>query len=210
MAGIRARMNLRTRLGVRRGTPTRKLWVVGENAPTQSFAEGATIVELSGCGLLVETRAELDVGEPIEICLPEIGGVCAQVTWVGDDYAVCSFERTLTKAALARVKLRTTRVADAPAAPEPGAEGSEPADTLGRRITRLRKQRGYTMLHFASRIGVSKPTLWKWEKDTSLPQQKTLKRIAEELDTSEQVLLYGFPNPHWPDDRLPEHCQRAS
>ena len=47
------------------------------------------------------------------------------------------------------------------------------------------------MVHFAGRVGVSKPTLWKWEKDTVYPRQKTLRKIAHELGVSESELVYG-------------------
>lgn len=52
---------------------------------------------------------------------------------------------------------------------------------LGRRLERLRRQRGLTLAHFADAIGVSKPTVWAWESGRYRPRSHRLAAIAEAL-----------------------------
>ena len=50
-----------------------------------------------------------------------------------------------------------------------------------------------TMRGLAQSVGVSKPTLWKWEGDQVRPRHETMQRLAEELGVSELELVYGAP-----------------
>lgn len=184
---------MRSRLGFSRGKPTRKLYIDGGGEMTRDLADLATVLELTGTGLLLHTSGKVAIGEPIEILLPAGSDITATVVWVGEEYAACKFSKSLNSASLSRIKLCGGRgKSRAGTGWQPGIAPAAAA-TLGQRIKHLRKRRGYTMIHFANLVGVSKPTLWRWEKDVVLPQQKTLRKIALELGTTAQELLYGFP-----------------
>lgn len=53
----------------------------------------------------------------------------------------------------------------------------------------LRKKKGYSQEEAAARLNVVRQTVSKWEKGLSVPDAEMLMRIAEELDTSVNVLL---------------------
>ncbi|KPQ21508.1 MAG: Helix-turn-helix domain/PilZ domain, partial [Porphyrobacter sp. HL-46] len=64
----------------------------------------------------------------------------------------------------------------APPAPSPGA-----GETLGARLGRLRREAGLTLAEVAARLGVSKPTVWAWEKGKARPLPERTEAIAEAL-----------------------------
>jgi transcriptional regulator with XRE-family HTH domain len=71
--------------------------------------------------------------------------------------------------------------------------GNSPAHeaTLGARLRRLRMQRRISLVGFARQLGVSKPTVWKWERDEARPRQKSLEAAASILGVSERDLVFG-------------------
>lgn len=147
----------------------------------------AEILNLSRDGMLVRTQAELTLEEPIEVVLPQSGAVKATVVWTADGMYGCSFAETISDDEL--------QAANDLATEEPG-EGKRfgvDHETLGSRIKRLRTARGFTMRGLAENVGVSKPTLWKWEGDQVRPRHETMQRLAEELEVSELELVYGAP-----------------
>lgn len=190
---IAAKVTARCRLGVRRGIPTRKL-NLGPNTVINGPYDKVAIHEISRSGFLISGVAELREGELLEVQHPDIADLSARVIWKGDEYYACAFLRQIAASELARIRLGSRKSGNKDAAqPGPATEPGKP-ETLGTRIKRLRKKRRYTMVHFASLIGVSKPTLWRWESDAVLPRQETLRAIAHALDTSELQLLYGLNN----------------
>lgn len=147
----------------------------------------AEILNLSSNGMLVKTSAKLSIDDPLEVVLPKTGAVGAKVVWFADDMYGCSFVRPITDEEL--------EAANDHALVDAGEGRSFGVDqeTLGNRIKRLRTARGYTMRGLADRVGVSKPTLWKWEGDQVRPRHETMHRLASELDVSELELVYGAP-----------------
>ncbi len=68
-------------------------------------------------------------------------------------------------------------------------------ETLGNRISRLRRIKGYTQEQFAEMIGVSAQAVSKWENDLSCPDITLLPRISELLGLSIDELLKGQTPP---------------
>jgi hypothetical protein len=75
-----------------------------------------TIHNLSTTGLLLETSAELQIGDTIEVQMPEIGPTPATVLWRDGCSCGCQFGRPLPRAAVSAALLRSQ-----PATQVPGA-----------------------------------------------------------------------------------------
>lgn len=191
---IMGQINVRSRTGILSGQPTRKLSLEGAVPSFKGDRETVRVNNLSRTGMLLETGAPLSIGEPLQILLPEGDYCSAIVVWANEFLFACEFERTLSTATISRIRLQGPKSElpdgrDDRLAPETGNVCIE--ETLGNRLKRLRRERGFSMVHFASRVGVSKPTLWKWEKGTVFPRQDMIGVIARALGVSEKELIYG-------------------
>lgn len=51
--------------------------------------------------------------------------------------------------------------------------------TLGEKIRRLRRDRGWTQAEFAAQVGVHERHVLRWEKDRHQPTGRTLEKIAQ-------------------------------
>ncbi len=60
---------------------------------------------------------------------------------------------------------------------------------LNENIKQMRKSNGYTQEELASKLGVVRQTVSKWEKGLSVPDSEMLIKIAEFFETSVTVLL---------------------
>ena len=147
----------------------------------------AEILNLSNSGMLVRTSADLSIDDPLEVVLPRSGAVGAKVVWFADGLYGCSFLRPITDEELEAAN-------DLASIDEgQGHRFGVDHETLGMRIKRLRGARGFTMRGLAEQVGVSKPTLWKWEGDQVRPRHDTMQRLASHLGVSELELVYGAP-----------------
>ena len=148
----------------------------------------ADILNLSRDGMLVQTEASLSLDDPFEVVLPQSGAVGARVVWSADGLYGCSFDQPITEDELEAAN-------DLAAIDKSGTRPRFGVDheTLGQRIKRLRIADGLSMRAFAEQIGVSKPTLWKWEGDQVRPRHETMQRLASRLGVTELELVYGAP-----------------
>lgn len=147
----------------------------------------AEILNLSREGMLVKTQADLSLDDPLEVVLPQSGAVKAKVVWGADELYGCSFATPISQEELEAANDVASLDDD------PDHRFGVDHETLGSRIKRLRVTRGHTMRGLAERVGVSKPTLWKWEGDQVRPRHETMQRLAKELDVTELELVYGAP-----------------
>lgn len=146
----------------------------GENA-------NVTIHNISAAGLLIETDLVLRVGEILSLNLPERGGVGAEVVWQSGKLFGCAFEQALGEAALAAAQLRGAPPV-IPDAPKPIAQlGGGVGASLGVKLNRLRREQGLTLAQVADALGVSKPTVWAWEKGKARPLPERIEAIAAVL-----------------------------
>ena len=142
------------------------------------------IHNISLAGLLMETNSPLAIDEGLVLDLPEAGPVRAVTVWQSGALFGCAFEQELDQKALAAIQLRS----DAPAAIEVGPELRAPAEPLGVKLNRLRRERGLTLAQVASVLGVSKPTVWAWEKGKARPLPDRLEPIAQVLGVNVKEL----------------------
>jgi len=94
------------------------------------------------------------------------------------------------------------------------------ADTLGNRISTLRRQKGLTQDQLAEAMGVSAQAVSKWENDISCPDIAMLPQLADHFQVSVDLLLRGeekSSTPHVvpesmrkPFDQLLMHIQVTS
>ncbi len=67
-------------------------------------------------------------------------------------------------------------------------------ETIGNRISRLRKENGMSQEALAEKIGVSSQAVSKWENDQSCPDISVLPQLAKLLDITVDELLTGNSN----------------
>lgn len=152
-----------------------------------------TIHNISETGLLLETGLELTGGEPLSIDLPEAGVVEAVIVWRSEQLYGCAFAAPLGAAALAAAQLQGLPVAATgpvqARAPVPGSTlRAGAAEALGIRLNRLRREAGLTLADVANRLGVSKPTVWAWEKGKARPLPERMDAIAAALGAAPEDL----------------------
>jgi transcriptional regulator with XRE-family HTH domain len=142
------------------------------------------IHNISVTGLLLETGVDLASGEALSLALPEAGIVEAAIIWRSGQLYGCAFSAPLSHAALAAAQLAGLPVTETAAAPIP-ATAAPPrtgaSESLGVRLNRLRREAGLTLADVANRLGVSKPTVWAWEKGKARPLPERMAGIAEAL-----------------------------
>ena len=64
-------------------------------------------------------------------------------------------------------------------------------NTIGRRITQLRKEQGMTQEELAQKLDVTSQAVSKWENDVSCPDISILPQLADILHTTTDYLLSG-------------------
>ena len=77
----------------------------------------------------------------------------------------------------------------------PAPDADPQADRLGRRIRRLRRARGRTLVELAEAAGLSHPFLSQLERGLARPSMASLERIARALGTSQLELFAGAEEP---------------
>lgn len=141
------------------------------------------IHNVSPAGLLLETQAALAVDEKLVLDLPEAGAVRAAIVWQSGALFGCAFEQALDKKALAALQLRSSNPAM-----QVGTPLEAPPEPLGVKLNRLRRERGLTLAQVAEVLGVSKPTVWAWEKGKARPLPDRIEPIAEVLGVGVEEL----------------------
>jgi len=148
-----------------------------------------TLHNISAAGLLIESDVDIAVGEVLTLILPEHGPVGAEIVWQSGRLFGCAFEQALGEAALAAAQLRGGNALGAgpqtdigaPPAAQAKPLGGGIAMPLGGKLNRLRREKGLTLAQIAEALGVSKPTVWAWEKGKARPLPERIDAIAEIL-----------------------------
>lgn len=63
--------------------------------------------------------------------------------------------------------------------------------TIGKRISELRKAKGYSQEYIAEQLGVSRQAVSKWEQDQTCPDTKNLIALAKLLETTVEYIAVG-------------------
>lgn len=65
--------------------------------------------------------------------------------------------------------------------------------SMGEIISSLREEKGLTQKELGAKIGVGERTIFKWEKNISLPDISTIPKIAEALEVSIEEIMKSKP-----------------
>lgn len=171
----------------------RRLLLETQGALESGVRTEVLVHNVSESGLLLETRDDLEIGDFIEVQLPEAGLARARVVWASGSLYGCAFETALSAAALSAAQLRSAVENGASIGPAPVPAGPAPigGESLGERLHRLRKLRGLTQGELAAQLGVSKPTVWAWEQGRARPIEERLEAIADALGVNVSDLRPG-------------------
>jgi hypothetical protein len=88
------------------------------STPARGYAD-VTILDLSETGALIETGAELAVGETLDVQIPEAGATAATIVWSSGRFYGCAFTGDISKGAVSAALLRSPATA-LPSVPAPG------------------------------------------------------------------------------------------
>ena len=194
---IGARLETRNADGNLRGAPRHRLHLAVSAAKLGGQSVEVLVHNISEDGLLLETNADLSAGETIDLLLPRGQQASARIMWSSGVLYGCKFDKPLSRSALSAAQLQSeppprdasarqpSQVAEQPSAASPDVE------TFGARMKRLRLARNMSLIGLARAVGVSKPTIWKWEKDEVRPRQNSLDALCVALGVTEQDLLIG-------------------
>ncbi len=192
---IKAHLDTQSASDSQRTATRRALRLETSGIVTGSGDANVTIHNISSAGLLIETQLDLAEGDELAIELPEAGAVSASVVWRSERLFGCAFDEALSLAALAAAQLQgfAPGVPTQPLAPQtpPPPASRGPAEALGTRLNRLRREAGLTLADVAATLGVSKPTVWAWEKGKARPLPERLDAIAAALSVDPALLAPG-------------------
>lgn len=172
---------------------TRKLRLMASGERRPGGKANVLVQDLSATGILLQTSAPLSVAERIEVVLPHAGPTAATVVWEGHALFGCRFERRISRAAVSAAHLRSEHAEGAVETghgPSAGCDGDQ-GETLGERLRRLRFQRDIGLVELSRVLGVSRPTIWKWENDESRPRQHSIQALANVFGVAERELVFG-------------------
>jgi transcriptional regulator with XRE-family HTH domain len=155
-----------------------KLRLETRGALASGDATNVMVHDVSATGLLLESPVALAIGETIEIDLPHAGATRAKVIWTGGKFHGCQFDEPISRASLSAAQLRSALGEEAPS-PVSRQTGQEESFSL--RLQRLRKEQGLTLEQIATRIGVSRPTVWAWEQARARPVESRIEALAQAL-----------------------------
>lgn len=66
-----------------------------------------------------------------------------------------------------------------------------PGETVGDRVRRLRKSRGWDQAELGEQVGVDRPSVSNWERGVFTPSGENLIRLAGVFGVTTDYLLYG-------------------
>ncbi|MFM7350584.1 MAG: helix-turn-helix domain-containing protein [Erythrobacter sp.] len=190
---IRAHLDPRSADAGQRSAARRALHLETSGFLADAGPEGreanVTIHNISEAGLLIETGLDLTEGETLAIDLPQAGVVGAAVVWRSERLYGCAFETPIGAGALAAAQLQGF-APGLPVRPQPAPMSATrgPGEPLGPRLNRLRREAGLTLAEVAATLGVSKPTVWAWEKGKARPLPERLAAIAAALGVDPDIL----------------------
>lgn len=193
---MNATLETRKRTGMRRGQPRRRLSLT-TTAVQAGESASVNILNLSSSGLLLRTDESLALDEPLLVEMPNSGEKAARVVWSDGTLYGCRFDSPLSTADVSAARLKAD-VGDGPEeglaatpAPLPSTATVRSGSTIGARIKQLRIASGRSMTGLAKVVGVTKPTLWKWETDRVHPRPAMLEKLASVLGVAPETLLVG-------------------
>ena len=170
-----------------RGAVRRKLFIATTIAQSDTGCD-VDVFNISESGVLLGTSGLLDLDEPISFVLPGIGERRATIVWHAENLYGCRFDEPLDSQTVATCLSLSLPEGPQLAIPRIGEE------SFGERLKRLRTDSQFSMVELARQVGVTKPTLWKWETNKVRPREAALKRLAAIFGFTPSELMYGPPD----------------
>jgi len=189
---IQAQLKLRRESSSRRRDARRSMHLVAPGRTTKGQAAEVRILDLSTGGLLVETDADLTIGETFEVVLPRTGVREAEVVWKSGSFSGCRFLQPVPPAAISAALLKSEPTSSGVSEHRPD---ETPAGDFGERLSALRVGKDWTLETLAERLGVSRQAIWYWETGQRLPRAEHFRKISDLFAVSEAALLAQQPRP---------------
>lgn len=121
-----ARLESEPEAGERRSSQRRKLHL--ETHGLSAAARSQVVIhDLSADGFLMESSASIEVGDRLEVGIPEAGSVEATAVWKSGRYSGCKFSEPLSTAAVSAAELRS----------HPSPPQASPSETLSEALVEL-------------------------------------------------------------------------
>lgn len=150
---------------------------------------------LSTSGMLIESDYSLKFGDKIETELGDAAVALGEITWTGAKLFGCQFDEVVAADLLERA---VSRAID----DEINWQSlSDPGETFGARLLRLRKAKRISQIDIAEKLGVTAVAISNWESDRSQPRRHRMAELAKILGVpSQQFMSHSIPLP----ETLPE------
>lgn len=175
--------------GDERGHERRRLLLETSGTLPSGEEANVSVHNISQTGMLLETTLPLEEGEALSVDLPQAGTVEARVVWKSGLLFGCQFSGPVSDGALSAAELRASAPL-APAIGRPATARQVPSELFGKRLEQLRKGQSLTLAQVADALGVSKPTVWAWEKGKARPIADRMPALAEVLGIAEDELAH--------------------
>lgn len=126
---------------------------------------------LSTTGMLIEAEPAMDQGEVFVCELPLAGLNTVSVVWRSGNFSGCSFQQPISEAAVSAALLLGLKSLNEPQAAEMPFQASP---DFPERLREIRTGNGMSLEDVAGVLGISKQTVWYWEKGRNLPSPQHL------------------------------------
>lgn len=139
---------------------------------------------LSSTGILIDSESPLEIGQKIQMHLPEAGPTEAAVIWGSDSLYGCRLTHPLSRAALSAAKLRNLLPKDGLDESDDTQEADDQARSgaaLAHRLRILRENKGLSLAALSRQSGISKPSIWAWETGKTTPRPRSISILANAL-----------------------------
>lgn len=160
-------------------------------------SECCAVRSVSRTAIILEIEDKMAQGGAIDLCLVDDVVHRAKVMWVNGSMHGCEFDHPLSDTEFQRLP-NTFRLGGTALKNEHSDVSQK--ETFGERLRRLRTDRAMSQSHLARQLGVSKVTVWNWEKDSSVPRSQSLEQLAEIFKCSVRELLFGNDPSAFPDE----------
>jgi transcriptional regulator with XRE-family HTH domain len=139
---------------------------------------------ISELGVVLETDELFEIGDPIDIKLPQSGAARARVAWTSGRLIGFDFDLPIS-----RISLGAARLRDAVSVGPEGADTARQMENFGMRVQRLRLELGMSQGQLARHMSVSDPAVCGWELNRTRPKPGRMEALAEILGVSVTELL---------------------
>jgi len=166
------------------------LWV---QLTTRSKSPNASIIHYSRKGFLLESHDAdgLTIGMAVDVMFSDINRQSARVSWAGPGIVGCLFTASEPDPLWEQGTVAIPASGDAISGPVPDRRSHD--KSLGARLRRLRRQRGFRQEAVATALGVSTASVSHWEADRTIPKPARLAEIASLLGVPVDELAVVSP-----------------